>query len=62
MKNPEGRPGWATGAVSFPALLGSLIVAFGATFGLASLGGWGGLAGCALIIAAMISLVVAWAE
>ena len=59
---PSGRPGWATGVVGFPTLLGMLVVGFAATFGLAALGGWGGLAACALVIAAMISLVVAWAE
>ena len=59
---PTGRPGWATGAVGFPTLLGGLVVAFAATFGLAGLGGWGGLAASALVITAMIGLVVAWAE
>jgi hypothetical protein len=59
---PAGRPGWATGVVSFPVLLGGLIVAFAATLGLASIGGWAGLAACALVITAMISLAVAWSE
>ena len=59
---PPGRPGWASGAVGFPTLLGGLVVAFAATFGLAALGGWGGLAASALVITAMIGLVVAWAE
>ena len=59
---PPGRPAWATGNVGFPTLLGGLVVALGAALGLTALGGWAGIAGCAVVVIAMTGLVVAWAE
>jgi hypothetical protein len=59
---PRRGPAWRTGDLPWFVLVAGFLVLVVVTLGLASAGGWGGVAGMAVLLAAAVVLLGLWCD